>query len=784
MKTNANRTVQKAAVLGAGVMGSGIAALLAAAGVQVLLLDIVPRALSEEEAVKGLTTESSAFRNRLANAGLKKIEDKRAGLLYTKEHLNRIEVGNLTDDFDKLGTCDWIIEVVVERLDVKQALMERIEEVCRPGAIVSTNTSGVSVNAIVQGRSEEFKRHFLGTHFFNPPRYMHLFEMIPGEMTDPDILAFMSDFASERLGKGVVPAKDTPNFIGNRIGTYATLLPVQLAEKYGYSLPLVDQLTGAVLGRPKSATFRTLDMVGLDIFLHVAQNVVDNVSDPEECECFAIPAYVTELVKGGALGDKTRKGFYMRTKVDGKKAVLTWDREQKDYISYTAAIPESVAEALKSKNKYQTMVSGESEENRFAWECIKGILLYSAARVPEIADDFRLIDKAMMWGYNWEKGPFAIWDAIGLRSSVERMRAEGEIIPQWVEELLQSGAERFYDSDTEETPHIRIASPKVPVLEENSGAKIRDLGDGVLGLEFTTKGNTIDLDMVEMINCSVDLLETGSWQGLVIGNNGKGFCTGANLNLIGEVAESGNWDELGSIVEKLQGAVMRLKYAPRPVVSAPFGMTLGGGMEIVLHSSGVCAHSETYMGLVEAGVGLVPGAGGSKELLIRAVGSCSATDKVSMLPAVKKAWKNVATAAVSSNGFDAVQKNYLRKENSIVMNQGMLIERAKEKVLRMAGDHYTPPAKTRIPVLGEFGRASILFDLHVMLDGGFVSAHDAVIGEKLAYIFTGGGVPAGMMVAEEYILELEKEAFVSLCGEEKTRERIAHMLSTGKPLRN
>lgn len=779
-----DRKINYAAVLGAGVMGSGIAGVLAAAGVHVLLLDIVPKELTDKEKAQGLTEQSYEFRNRFSLAGLKNIKNPRSGMLFSKEQADLIEVGNMTDDMDKLAKCDWIVEVVVERLDVKQSVMAQIAAHRKPGSIVSTNTSGVSIQAICAKENEEFRSHFLGTHFFNPPRYMKLFEIIPTPDTDPAVVQFMDEFAARELGKGVVYAKDTPNFVGNRIGTYAVLDAMRLMETYGYNIPTLDVLTGPVMGRPRSASFKTTDMVGLDIFHHVAKNVQDNVSDPEEQALYAPPAFVDELIAAGALGDKVKHGFYQKAVVDGKKVRLAYDLDAKTYAPLEAEDLPAVKAALKSENKYAAMAYGEAKENRFYWETLKHVLLYSAAKVPEIADDFRMIDKALVWGFNWEKGPFQIWDELGLERSVKKMQDEGDEVPAWVLDKLARGESRFYAQQAEKSPFLVLDHKVQPVVAESEAASLLDIGDDVLCLEIHSKGNSIGEATMDMLQRGLDELETGNWKGMVIGNQGKNFSAGADLSVILKLATEGQWDTLNTLIAKLQRTTSALKYAPRPVVAAPFAMTLGGGAEIAMHSSAATPFGETYLGLVEAGVGLLPAGGGTKELLVRSVAKCADQSKMSLLPAVKKAWKMIATAQTSTSGFDAVAKGFLSADTHVVMQKERLLERAKQKVLEMDAWDYHAPAAHSVKVLGEYGRASILYDLELMEKGNFVSLHDSLIARKIAWVLTGGGLPAGTEVSEDYLLDLEREGFLSLCGEEKTRQRIEYMLTKGKPLRN
>lgn len=775
--------INKAAVLGAGVMGASIAAHLVGAGIPVILLDRLPDAVTDEERARGLTLEHPAVRNRYAQAGKDRVINPKFKSIYDPALGALIEVGNFTDHMARIGTCDWIIEVIVEDLEVKKAFMQQIAEHRKPFSIVSSNTSGISINAIASELPQAFRQHFLGTHFFNPPRYMKLFELIPGRDTLPTVVAFMKAFAEERLGKGVVLAKDTPNFVGNRIGTFAIASTTQLMEQYGYSISKTDLLTGPVLGRPRSATFRTLDMVGIDVYHHVIENVMNAVEDPEEKAIFKTPELILELVKSNRLGDKTRGGFYKKVKTDSGTETQVWDGAQKCYVPKPKETVDAVSEALRASNTYEAMVYGSAEENQFAWDAIKRVLLYSAQKIPEIADDFRAIDNAMMWGFNWELGPFGIWDAIGLERSVQRMRQEGEAIPDWIERKLASGSKAFYESGAAASPYLVLGALSSKTVADNGDAALIDLGDDVLCLQFKTKGNTITDPVIEMMYKAVEETEK-NYKGLVIGNQGKNFSAGANLMRVGKLATDKNWAGLERMVTAFQSANMAVKYCKKPVVAAPHGMTLGGGAEVVMHAHRVCAHAETYMGLVEVGVGLIPGGGGTKELLVRSMEALGKVKNGERLSHIQKVWERIAMAKVSSSAHDAKSKGYMRGCDRVVMNADALIDVAKAEVLHMVRAGFSPLYEKPIPVLGNTGRAALAYGIDFMRSGGFISAYDAHIANKLAYILTGGNVPAGVSLTEAQVLELEKEAFVSLCGEEKTLQRIDHMLRKGKPLRN
>lgn len=778
-----NYMINKVAVLGAGVMGAGIAAHIVGAGIPVCLLDIVPPSLSDKDKAKGLTEDSPAFRKSFAQAGKDKVTNPKNRLIYDKILGDMIQVGNFTDDFDMLKDCDWIIEVIVENLDVKKGLMKRIAEVRKPGSIVSSNTSGVSINKIVEDMPLEFRQHFLGTHFFNPPRYMNLFEIIPGQDTDQAMMTFMSEFGMKRLGKGVVMAKDTPNFIGNRIGTFASVDAMHLMKKYNYSIPKVDQLTGAAIGRPKSATFRTIDMVGLDILDHVVGNVVNNVDDEAEKAQFTLPEFYGTLVEKKFLGDKTKQGFYKKIKTEAGREVKVWDADAGDYVSFENETIAALEETKKSKNRLSDLVYGDKEENKFIWEAIKNVLLYSASKVPEIADDYKEIDNAMMWGFNWEIGPFKIWDTIGFEKSIERMKSEGETIPAWIEERLNKKELAFYDPSGIKAPYVVLKSSENAVIWESKETALRDIGDNVACLEFNSRGNSLTGDVIEAIHSVVMEVEK-NYAGLIIGNQSKNFSAGADLSLIGKLAVEKNWDAIDQLVERLQGASMALKQCKKPVVAAPYGMTLGGGAEIVMHAHNATAHAELYMGLVEAGVGLVPAGGGAKELLLRGMANLGKASNGEMLNQVKKIWETIAMGKVSGSAHEAVKNDMLKNNDRIVMSRDFLISEAKREVLHMAGSGHKLVADQSVKVLGSTGKAAIMQVIDFMVSGRFISKHDALIAAKIADILTGGDVPCGVVVTEKTLLELEKEAFLSLCGEEKTQQRIEYMLKKGKPLRN
>lgn len=776
--------IKKVAILGSGVMGSGIAAHIAGAGISVCLLDIVPRELTEKEKAKGLTLESPQVRNRIAQAGKDRVTNPKFRSIYDKDMGNMIEVGNFTDNMDMLKDCDWIIEVIVENLEIKKNFMKEINKYCKQGAIITTNTSGISINEIVDDMPLEFRQHFMGTHFFNPPRYMKLFELIPGNDTLVELVEFMKEFGTKRLGKGIVMAKDTPGFVANRIGTYALVGTIGITEKYGYDFAKADQLTGSIIGRPKSATFRTLDMIGVDIFTHVANNTKKAIDDENEKKAITAPEFVQKLIDNGQLGDKTRQGFYKKVKTEKGKQTLVWDYKKEEYVEIPKVKIKAVEEAKKTANPLKTLVYGETEENKFVWEIIKGMLLFSANCVPAIADDYREIDNGMMWGYNWIKGPFAVWDDIGFEESVEKMKSEGETIPEWIEERLVQGKTKFYEATSMDAPYILLSSPKYNVIKENEGAVLKDIGDSVACLEFRTKGNTVTDDVIDMIYESVKEVESGDYKGLVVANHSKNFSAGANLMKVAEFAKEKAWDKLEKMIKDFQYANMAMKYCKKPVVTGAHGMTLGGGAEMAMHGYMQLAHAETYMGLVELGVGLVPAGGGTKELLYRSVEALGKAPMSELLNHVKKAWNSITMAKVSSSAHDAIKIGYMRDSDRVVMNFDYQVDEAKRATIELFDSGFRPRIKKDIKVTGKTGRGFIRNDILFRKNGNFISEYDAFLADKVAAILTGGDVIAGDMLSEDRVLDLEREAFLSLCGETKTKERIKHMLTKGKPLRN
>lgn len=790
--------IQTAAVLGSGVMGSGIAAHLANIGIPTLLLDIVPRELTKEEEAKGLTLEHPAVRNRFASSAIQKLLKQKPAPLTAKKNLSLITVGNLEDDLEKLKDVDWIIEVVVENLDVKKSLFERVDAVRKPGTIISSNTSGISVNAMAEGRSEDFQKHFLGTHFFNPPRYLKLLEVIPTEHTLPEVVTFMKTFAEDVLGKGVVVGKDTPNFVANRIGTYGLLITLREMLERGYSVGEVDSVTGTLIGRAKSATFRTLDVVGLDTFLHVAKTVYDQTTG-EEQKVFEVPELMKKMVENGWLGAKSGQGFFVKK----GKEIFEIEPSTLEYVPMKKLQTPSIEMAKQTKglpNKVKTLVYANDRVGELLWNIFAPTLLYSAELTGIIAETIVEIDNAMKWGFGWTQGPFEMWDAIGVKQSVEKMESEGREVPSFVKEFLAKGYESFYteiDGDlayyngneyvkvpvNEKVSDLKRYKKKHGVIKSNSGASLLDLGDGVALLEFHSKSNAIGLDIIQMINFAIDEVEA-NYKGLVIGNQGKNFCVGANLGMILMEAQDDNIFELDFTIRAFQKAMRRIKYSKKPIVAAPFGMTLGGGSEVCLPAAHIQASSETYMGLVEVGVGLIPGGGGNLALYEKFIKGIPNGVEIDYQTIANKVFETIALAKVSTSGEEARENNFLNFADGISVNPDHLIYDAKQAVLALSEAGYTAPIPKKVKVVGAPGYATLLLGAQGMYQSGFISEHDLKIAKKLAYVIAGGLVPYGTEVTEDYLLNLEREAFLQLVAEPKSQERMQHMLIKGKPLRN
>jgi 3-hydroxyacyl-CoA dehydrogenase len=802
-----NQKIKKAAVLGAGVMGSAIAAHLANVGIPSFLLDIVPPEMTEAEKKKGLTFESPEVRNRFAVLGKKRVQESKPASLYLKDDAELLTIGNFEDHLSWVSQADWIIEAVIEDLNLKRELFKKLLPFLKEGTVVSSNTSGISIQKMAEGFSRDFEERFLGTHFFNPPRYMKLLEIIPAKSTSNAVVERMARMGEKILGKGVVYAKDTPNFIGNRIGAFATAITMRTAIEDGYRIEEVDQITGPAMGRPKLATFKLADLVGLDVMAHVSKNLYESLPEGKEREVFVFSPFIQQMIKNQWLGQKTKQGFYKRVKKEGKEETLVLDYEKLDYRPQQKVNLPSVEMGKNIddiRERIKTLVLSPDRGGQFAWKVLKKTLLYSAEKIPEVSEDIVNIDRAMKWGYNWELGPFEIWDAIGLKSSVKKMEKEGDQTPPLVEKLLGKGYSSFYERkdgrvsyfdlgasqyrEIEEKPEIILLpslKDRKKTLFSNPGASLIDLGDGVACLEFHSKMNTIGADTVQMMRDSLKEVEE-KFEGLVIGNQSENFSAGANLMLMLFEIQDENWDDIEAIVKAFQDVLMAVKYFEKPVVAAPFGLTLAGGCEVCLACAKVCAAAETYMGLVEVGVGLISAGGGTKEMLLRCTeGIPPGVVDVELLPFVRKAFETVAMAKVGTSAKEAQQLGYMRMTDKVTINRDFLIHDAKSTVLDLVrGGYRAPRPKKNIKVMGERGHALLQMGLFYMREGGYISQYDEHVAKKVAHIMSGGNLPDGTEVTEQYLLDLEREAFLSLCGEQKTQERIEYMLKKGKPLRN
>jgi 3-hydroxyacyl-CoA dehydrogenase len=794
--------IKKAAVLGAGVMGAQIAAHLANAGIPCMLLDIVPKELTPEEKAKGLTLDSRTVRNRIAQAGLEAAMKAKPAAFFSPELANLVTAGNFEDDLPKLKDCDWIIEAIIENLEIKRSLFERVEPHLHSEAIISTNTSGIPIKALAEGRSDNFRRRFLGTHFFNPPRYLYLLEMITTPETDKGVADFIAGFCDKVLGKGIVHAKDTPNFIANRIGIFALLDAIKVMLEGGYTIEEVDAITGPVIGHAKSASFRTLDVVGLDTFSHVAKNLYEAMPDDERRETFRLPDVVQKMLDNKMLGEKTKSGFFR--KVDDEIQTLDLgtfqyrERQKPKFASLDAAM-----QMEKLEDRLKSLIYAKDRVGEFLWRTTSETLLYAANRIPEIAENIVEVDNAMKWGFAHELGVFETWDAIGVEQSVARIKEEGRAIPANIEKMLGSGAKSFYKTENGARHYFDFASGRykiVPqpagitilkslkdqnkVMRKNAGASLIDLGDGVACVEFHSKMNALGQDQIGMIQYAIKETEK-NFAGLVIGNQGENFSAGANIIMILLAAQEGEWDELASAVRQFQKTTMSLRYSSRPVVVAPHHLTLGGGCEMALHATRAVAAAETYIGLVEVGVGLIPGGGGTKEMAVRASEAVEDLPSLDQFEALKRNFELAAMGKVATSAVEATHWGLLRKEDRIVMNDKRVIEEAKQTVLTLAREGYiAPQPKMDILVLGEAALTKFKLGIHMMKRGGYISDHDALIGLKIAGVMSGGNLTRPTRVSEQYLLDLEREAFVSLCGTKATQERLAYMLKTGKPLRN
>jgi len=798
------RRINKVAVLGSGIMGSRIACHFANIGVKVLLLDIVPRELNDQEKKKGLTLEDKAVRNRIVQQAFDSAVKSKPAPLYDKAFASRVMLGNFDDDMEKIKDCDWTIEVVVENLDIKKKVFDQVEEHRKPGTLITSNTSGIPIHLMLDGRSEDFQKNFCGTHFFNPPRYLKLLEIIPTPKTDQYVVDFLMNYGDLYLGKTTVLCKDTPAFIANRVGIYAILKVIESMQKFGLNVDEVDKLTGPVIGRPKSATFRTSDVVGLDTLIKVANNLYDSLPDDEGRDTFKLPEVVGKLEDNKWLGDKTGQGFYKKTKDEkGKTQILTLDLESLEYKPKSKpkfATLETTKPIENLKERFKPLFAGKDKAGEFYRDSFYALFKYVTNRIPEIADELYKIDDAICAGFGWEVGPFETWDAVGVKKTVEKMEEMGYKPNQWVYDMLDAGIDSFYTAKDGVRHYYDIESKSykaVPGAEEyiildnirenkvvwsNSGATIFDLGDEVLNLEFHTKMNTLGGEVIEGIHKAIDMAEK-DYKGLVIGNQGAQFSAGANLGMVFMYAIEQEYDEIDFMIRHFQNTMMRVRYSSVPVVVAPHGLTLGGGCEMSLHADVIQAAAETYIGLVEVGVGLIPAGGGTKELTKRISDRFQSGDVE--LNALQNSFMDIATAKVATSAYEAKGMNIIRDLDRVSVNQDRQIADAKATVLELAEAGYTQPVQaTNIKVQGKTGMALVMAGVNGMKMGNYASDHDAKIAEKIGYVMCGGDLSYPQEVSEQYLLDLEREAFLSLTGEKKTLERIQSILTTGKPLRN
>jgi 3-hydroxyacyl-CoA dehydrogenase len=794
------RSINKIAIIGSGIMGSGIACHFANIGVKVLLLDIIPNKLNDKEKSLGLSLEDKAVRNRIVNNSLKNAFKSKPSPIYSQKFSNRISTGNIEDDLHKIKDVDWIMEVVVEKLDIKKKVFDKIEKYRSKGTIISSNTSGIPIKFMSEGRSEDFQRHFCGTHFFNPARYLKLFEIIPGPKTDNNVINFLNIYSEKFLGKTPVIAKDTPAFIGNRIGIFGIQSLFHIVQNLNLSIEEVDKLTGPVIGRPKSATFRTVDVVGLDTLVHVANGIYKNCPNDEAHNLFKLPDFISKMLENKWLGSKSGQGFY---KKEGKK-INVLDLKTLEYKDKKRVRFETLEQTKSIENiidRFKILVNGKDKAGEFYRKSFAAMFAYVSNRVPEISDDLYKIDDAMKAGFGWEHGPFKIWDAVGVSFGLSLIKKEGLSAAKWVSDMIDNDIDNFYSVkdgisfyyNLSDKKHVKIPGQDAFIILDNireskevfknSGVVIEDLGDGILNCEFRSKMNTIGGDVLNGLNKAVDLAEK-NYQGLVIGNQGANFSVGANIGMIFMMAVEQEYDELNAAIKYFQDTMMRMRYCSIPTVAAPHGMTLGGGCELSMHADMIVAASETYIGLVEFGVGLIPGGGGSKEMAMRASDSFQKNDVE--LNILQEYFLTIGMAKVSTSGYEAFDLGILQKgKDKIIVNKDRQLATAKAYAKLMSCQGYTKPIKrSDIKVLGKQALGMFLVGTDSMQASKYISQHDQKIANKLAYVMAGGDLSEPSMVSEQYLLDIEREAFLSLCTERKTLERIQHMLKTGKPLRN
>ena len=795
------RRIKHVTVLGSGIMGSGIAAHFANIGVQVLLLDIVPFELTETEQRKGLTKEDKAVRNRIATENFVKLQKSSPALLYSPKFAERITVGNFDDDLQKIKNTDWIIEVVVERLDIKKSVYEKIEQFRRPRTLVSSNTSGIPIHFLIEGRSDDFKKYFAGTHFFNPVRYLPLLEIIPTPETDPEIVKFYMEYGAKFLGKATVEAKDTPAFIANRIGVFSMMNLLHEVKSLGLNVSDIDKLTGPVIGRPKSATFRTADVVGLDTLVMVANGVRDSKVETNNFnDVFALPKYIQTMVDNKWLGSKTEQGFYKKVKnADGKSEIQGLNLETMEYeLQGKSSFPtlELTKNIDKPIDRFKVLIGGKDKAGELYRKSFGALFAYVSHKVPEISDELYKIDDAMRAGFGWENGPFEIWDAVGVQKGIELAKEAGYEVSDWVKNVAtfykvnDEGQSIYFDKNSGNYNNIPGQEAfitldnirKNKTLWSNSGSAIQDLGDGIINFEIRSKMNSLGGEVLDGLNRAIDLAEK-DYEGLVIGNQGANFSVGANLAMILMMAIDQDWDDLNMAIAYFQKSIMRVRYSSIPVVVAPHGMTLGGGCEMTMHADRVVAAAETYIGLVETGVGVIPGGGGTKEMALRVSREFHSDDVKNNR--LRDMFMNIAMGKVATSAYEAYDMGILENHKDIVVvNKNRQIAEAKKVAKLLAEQGYTQPIEQKVKVLGKDALGMFLVGTDQMLTGNYISEHDKLIADKLANVLVGGNLSEPTIVTEQYLLNLERETFLQLCGERKTLERIQFMLTKGKPLRN
>lgn len=802
---NMKKRIKHITVLGSGIMGSGIAAHFANIGVEVLLLDIVPSELTETELKKGLTLDDKAVRNRIASENFEKLKKANPALLYSPKFADRISVGNFDDDLPKIKNTDWIIEVVVEKLDIKKSVYEKIEQFRKTGTLVSSNTSGIPINMLAEGRSEDFKKYFAGTHFFNPVRYLPLLEIIPTQDTDPEVVKFYMEYGAKFLGKTTVLAKDTPAFIANRIGVFSMMNLLHEVKNLGLNVTDIDKLTGSVIGRPKSATFRTADVVGLDTLVQVAKGVHGSGAEANDFNnVFELPDYIQKMMDNQWLGAKSGQGFFKKVKTDDGKSeilglnleTLTYEKQEKSNFA-TLDLTKNIDRPI---DRFKVLIGGKDKAGDLYRKTLGALFAYVSHKVPEISDEIYKIDDAMRAGFGWENGPFEIWDAVGIAKGIELAKDAGYEVSDWAKQLVEkngsfykineNGQTTFFDKNSSEYSKIPGKDAfiildnirKEKTLWSNSESAIQDLGDGIINFEIRSKMNSLGGGVLDGLNRAIDLAEK-DYDGLVIANQGANFSVGANLAMILMMAIDQDWDDLNMAIAYFQKSMMRVRYSAVPVVVAPFGMTLGGGCEMTMHADRVVAAAETYIGLVEAGVGVIPGGGGTKEMTLRTSREFQKDDVKNNR--LRDAFMNIAMGKVATSAYEAYDMGILEKgKDIVVVNKNTQIKTAKNIAKSLAEQGYTQPIEQKVTVLGKDALGLFYVGTDQMLAGKFISEHDKKIADKLAYVMVGGNLSEPTLVSEQYLLNLERETFLQLCGERKTLERIQYMLQNGKPLRN